>query len=320
MKKHKGLGQGLDALLGEPAAETRPERAPAPAAGDPPAGAVVELALEVVRQGRYQPRVVFDDDALDTLTESVRQHGIMQPILVRALADPVDGDTARYEIVAGERRYRAAERAGLPTVPAIVVEYDDRQTLSMALIENIQREDLNPIEEALAIRRLIEEFEYTHESAAQAIGRSRSATTNLLRLLNLPEAVQRLLASGQLDMGHGRALLALDPADQALLARQIVEERLSVRETEGRVTEWLSRRGVPGGAGADDGRTRLRARAAADPDVVRLQDRLADVLAAPVTLRTNASGGGRLSIRFSNAEQFEGLIERLGLKPYLDAD
>ncbi|MEZ5652724.1 MAG: ParB/RepB/Spo0J family partition protein [Burkholderiaceae bacterium] len=318
MKKPKGLGQGLDALLGDengPATTgSLPERS-----DEPPRDQVIDLALDAVRQGKYQPRVVFDDDALESLTDSVRQHGIMQPILVRALERPEPGSASRYEIVAGERRYRAAERAGLASVPAIVVDLDDRQTLSMALIENIQREDLNPIEEALAIRRLIEEFAYTHETAAAAIGRSRSATTNLLRLLNLPDSVQRTLASGLIDMGHGRALLALDPADQAMLGRQIIEERLSVRETESRVAQWLANRGQSAPA-ESDGRKSLGARQAPDPDVQRLQNRLSDLLAAPVALRTNTRGGGRLSIRFSNAEQFEGLIERMGLQSLLAGD
>ena len=318
MKKRKALGQGLDALLGDadgPPTDTAPGEPGTEHTGD----AIIELALPAIRQGKYQPRVVFDDDALESLTDSVRQHGIMQPILVRRLDGPETDPALRYEIVAGERRYRAAERAGLATVPAIIVDLDDRQTLSIALIENIQRENLNPIEEALAIRRLIEEFAYTHETVAAAIGRSRSATTNLLRLLNLPEPVQRLLASGQIDMGHGRALLALDPADQALLARQIVEERLSVRETEARVANWLVNRESrePDGAASEK---RLGAKPVRDPDVQRLENKLSDLLAAPVALRTNAKGGGRLSIRFSNAEQFEGLIERMGLQAYISID
>lgn len=317
MKKRKGLGQGLDALLGDPDPASSSSAAQAGPDDVEAAGIIVELPLDAVRQGKYQPRVVFDDEALESLTDSVRQHGIMQPILVRRLADAAAPGSVQYEIVAGERRYRAAERAGLAHVPAIVVDFDDRQALAMALIENIQREALNPIEEALAIRRLIEEFAYTHETAAAAIGRSRSATSNLLRLLNLPDAVQRQLASGQLDMGHGRALLSLQPSDQALLARQIVEERLSVRDTEARVSRWLADRAAP--AGRSDARP-LGSRASPDPDVLRLQERLSEVLSAPVALRANASGGGRISIRFSNAEQFEGLLERMGLQSLLGSE
>ena len=217
VKPLKGLGRGLDALLGA----DRPD--PAATGAEAPLSV---LPIARLQAGRYQPRTRMDETALQELASSIQLHGVMQPILVR----PIAGD--RYEIIAGERRFRAAQLAGLAEVPVLVKDVPDEQALAMALIENIQREDLNPLEEAQAIRRLIDEFNFSHEQAAEAIGRSRSATSNLLRLLNLADQVQTLLLAGDLDMGHARALLAVDRAAQVMLAHEVVEKGLSVRETE----------------------------------------------------------------------------------------
>ena len=289
--KPKGLGRGLEALLGADLPVAASPGTPAP---------VASRAVERLQPGRYQPRTRMDESALQELADSIRLHGVMQPILVRPLPDQ------RYEIVAGERRYRAAQLAGLDEVPVIVREVADEQALAMALIENIQREDLNPLEEAQAIRRLIDEFGYSHERAAEAIGRSRSATSNLLRLLNLAEPVQALLLAGDLDMGHARALLGVDRAAQLMLAHEVVERRLTVRDTEKRVLQH--QRAHEAAAAAQPAR-----RARPDADVARLQTRLADALAADVRIQVGARGRGRLVIAFSGPEQFEGLLERLGL-------
>jgi ParB family chromosome partitioning protein len=289
IKKQKGLGRGLEALLG---ADTSPER---PAAEG---GAINVLRLDQLQAGRYQPRTRMDETALQELAASIREHGLMQPIIVRPVAP------GRWEIIAGERRFRAAGLAGLSEVPVIVREVPDEQALQLALIENIQREDLNPLEEAQAIRRLIDEFGFSHEKAADAIGRSRSATSNLLRLLNLAEPVQTMLLAGDLDMGHARALLALDRAQQIMVAHEVVERRLSVRDTE-----RLVQRTVEG----DEGRPHRQAAAEGGRDLARLQERLADALAAPVTIRANARGRGSVTIGFGSLEQFQGLLERIGV-------
>ena len=290
--KPKGLGRGLEALLG----------ADLPVAASPGAPAsVATLAVDRLQPGRYQPRTRMDESALQELADSIRQHGVMQPILVRSLPEH------RYEIIAGERRFRAAQLAGLDEVPVLVREVADEKALAMALIENVQREDLNPLEEAQALRRLIDEFGYSHEQAAEAIGRSRSATSNLLRLLNLAEPVQALLLAGDLDMGHARALLALDRASQLMLAHEVVERQLTVRETERRVLQQ-QRAQANEGAGGQAAR-RMRP----DADVSRLQSRLADALAAEVRIQVGAGGRGRLVIGFSGPEQFQGLLDRLGL-------
>jgi len=300
--KAKGLGRGLDALLGNP-----DPVAPIAGAPDMPPQ---RLPLARLQPGRYQPRTRMDEGSLQELAASIRQHGLMQPIVVRALAaEPGDGRPPRYEIIAGERRYRAAKLAELDEVPVVVREADDESALSLALIENIQREDLNPLEEAQGIRRLIDEFGYSHEQAAEAIGRSRSATSNLLRLLNLAEPVQAMLMAGDLDMGHARALLAVDRAKQIMLAQEIVERGLSVRETEKRVAQENE-----SGARRTGSRRRDVAR---DRDLERLETRIADRLGTKVTLSASPRGAGRLVIAFSSMEQFEGLAEALNLADVL---
>jgi ParB family chromosome partitioning protein len=282
MIRPKGLGRGLDALLAG---------ADEPGAGD----ALQALAIDRVQPGKYQPRTRIDDAALDELAASIREHGVMQPILVR----PVAG--GRFEIVAGERRWRAAQRAGLAEVPALVKAVPDQTALALALIENIQREDLNPLEQANGIHRLIEEFGLTHDAAARAVGRSRSAVTNLLRLRELAKPVQAYLMGGQLDMGHARALLALPAGQQTAAAARVVAQGLSVRETERLVHQWAH----PGRRAA------RRAARAADPDLARLQDALADALGAKVTIEPKAGGAGRLIIGYSSLDQLDGIIARL---------
>lgn len=297
----KGLGRGLEALLGGDS----PLTATAPVIQADGVTAPVTLALSRLQPGRYQPRTRMDETALGELADSIRQHGLMQPIVVRPVAD------RRYEIIAGERRFRAARLAGLTEVPVLVREVPDEQALALALIENIQREDLNPLEEAQAVKRLIDEFDYSHEKAAEAIGRSRSATSNLLRLLNLAEPVQTMLLAGDLDMGHARALLAVDRATQILLATHAVQKRLSVREAEKLVARHLAEEGS--GAGKP-----RRSRENADRDVQRLAEQLSDVLATTVQLRMSARGKGQMVIDFSGPDQFDGLLQRLGLSMLRD--
>jgi len=282
-RRPKGLGRGLDALLGDSGA-----------AVDATPGAPQTLALTQLRPGRYQPRTRMNPEALAELADSIRAQGVIQPILVR----PVSADS--YEIIAGERRYRAAQIAGLSEVPVLVKQVADEAALAMALIENIQREDLNALEEAHGVQRLIREFGFTHEQAAQAIGRSRSATSNLLRLLNLASPVQQLLMDGALEMGHARALLSLDGAVQVQLGQKIAARGLSVREAEQMVERAL--RPTPDRSGAPR---------AADRDLTRLEEELSDALGATVRLRSGAKGKGQIQISFTSFDQLQGLIERL---------
>lgn len=310
-KKTKGLGRGLDALL-----------IPEPAAADP-AGVPMLLPLEEISPGQYQPRTRMDEGALYELAESIRAQGIMQPILVRQLAQPravtlpaADGAgeetaTAHYEIIAGERRYRAARLAGLTQVPVLVREVADEAAAAMALIENIQRENLNPLEEAQGIKRLVNEFGLTHEQAAQAVGKSRSAASNLLRLLNLAEPVQTMLMAGDIDMGHARALLALSGAAQITAANQVVAHKMNVREAE-RLVRQLSQ---PQPASA----VQEAAQAAPEKsgDVRRVEEELSDLLLAQVqvrvkkTRRQGAPISGELAVQFASLDELNGLIERL---------
>jgi ParB family chromosome partitioning protein len=284
MKKVRGLGRGLDALLG----------------GETPSMAVSEspatLTITQIRTGRYQPRTRMNPEALAELADSIKAQGIVQPIVVRPFAD------GQYEIIAGERRYRAAQIAGLTEVPVVVRDVPDESALTMALIENIQREDLNPLEEAQGVQRLIHEFNFTHEQAAQAIGRSRSATSNLLRLLNLAAPVQEMLMDGNLDMGHARALLAVDGATQVQLGHQIIVKGLSVREAEALVTRAQAGEGKPQKKSAANSRNR---------DMERLEEELSDTLNAVVTLQTDAKGRGKLVIGFSSLDQLDGILARL---------
>ncbi|VFR91099.1 Chromosome (plasmid) partitioning protein ParB [plant metagenome] len=302
-RKPKGLGRGLDALLGSegpPLATLGKDDAPSL----PPA----VLPVTKMRAGKYQPRTRMDEGALAELAESIRAQGVMQPILVR----PLDGDDqGKYEIIAGERRFRAAKLAGLKEVPVLVREVPDENAAVMALIENIQREDLNPLEEAHGVRRLLDEFGLTHEQAAQSIGRSRSATSNLLRLLNLAEPVQTMLLAGDIDMGHARALLAVDAATQILLANQIIARRLSVREAEKLVASAVRE--------AETGSPAARKTAAPSRDVTRLEDALSDHLGTRVALKVGAKERGQIVIDFHGWEHLSSLLEKQGLGGVLDA-
>ena len=281
MARIKGLGRGLDALLG----------------GDEPATTggetLATLAIDSLQPGRYQPRARIGQEGLAELAESIKAQGVMQPILARPIG------AGRYEIVAGERRWRAARMAGLTTVPALVRELPDRHALAIALIENLQREDLNPLDEATGIKRLTEEFGMTHAEAAEAVGRSRTAITNALRLLELAPPVQELLREGKLDMGHARALLALPALRQIEVAREAVARQLSVRQVEQRVTGMTAR---PAG----------RSRPRIDRDVARLEEELSGELGTTVTIRAGAKpGSGKLMIHYSSLDQLGALLERL---------
>ncbi len=293
-KKPKGLGLGLEALLGPKVSDT-----PATARDGEPS----TLRLEWLQAGKYQPRTRMDEGSLYELAESIKCQGIMQPILVRPITP--NGD-ARYEIIAGERRFRAAKLAGLREVPVLVKAVPDEAAAAMALIENIQREDLNPLEEAQGLQRLVNEFHLTHEQAAQAVGRSRSAASNLLRLLQLAEPVQNLLMAGDIDMGHARALLPLDGAHQITSATEIVAKKLSVREAEKLVQRQQ---------GAARQTPLLRVKNSKSRDVLRLEEELSDLLAAQVEIhvkkRTKRGEQGELSIQFGSLDELNGLIDRL---------
>jgi len=281
MIRPKGLGRGLDALLAR--------------SDDGGGDSLQMLALDRIQPGKYQPRTRMDEASLDELAQSIREQGIMQPILVR----PVSG--ARFEIIAGERRWRAAQRAGLAEIPAQVRAVPDQAALAMALIENIQREDLNPLEEAQGFERLIGEFGLTHEAVAKAVGRSRSTVTNLLRLRELSKPVQEYLFSGQLDMGHARALLGLPAGQQVSAAGRVVAQGLSVRETE-RLAHTLA---GPGKRRAKHATPRV------DTDLARLIETLAEALGAKVAIEPTKGGAGRVVITYASLEQLDGIIARL---------
>lgn len=293
-KRPKGLGMGLEALLGPKVADAPPK------ASQPPSN----LRLSQLKPGRYQPRTRMDEGSLMQLAQSIKSQGLMQPVLVRPL------DAGSYEIIAGERRVRAAGLAGLDDVPVLVRDVPDEAAAVMSLVENIQREDLNPLEEAQGLQRLIDEFRLTHDQAAQAVGRSRSAASNLMRLLNLAEPVQKLLLAGDLEMGHARALLAVSAAEQIVCANEIVAKHLSVRETERLVAGRSDRRGGAGG----------RATQAAEKsrDIVRIEEQLADRLTAAVQIRLKRRGAGHsgeIAIAFGSLEELEGLLDKLGATP-----
>src|SRR5262245_39765072 len=281
MAKLKGLGRGLDALLGTDEVSA------------PPSEALATLAIDTLQPGRFQPRLSYDQSALAGLAESIKAQGVMQPILARPLGN------GRYEIVAGERRWRAARLAGLTTVPALVRELPDRSALALALIENIQREDLNPLDEAAGLKRLLEEFGMTHADAAEALGRSRTAITNSLRLLELAPPVQELLREGKLDMGHARALPGLPVLRQIELALEVVTKQLSVRQVEGLVSAALERPALGG-------------RARVDRDVVRLEEEISQRLGTTVRIRhAGKKGAGKLIVYYASLEHLDALLAKL---------
>ena len=277
MMKPKGLGRGLDALLG----------ADTPA----PRDALATLAVGRIRPGKYQPRTKMDQQALAELAASIRSQGLMQPLLVR----PVDRD--RYELIAGERRWRAAQMAGLEEVPVLVREVPDEAALALSLIENIQRENLNPMEEAAGVQRLVDEFKMTHEQAADAVGRSRSATTNLLRLLKLAKPVQEMLMEGALEMGHARALLALDGARQVETGKRVAAKGMSVRDTEALVQTLL--------------RGPAARRKKSDRDLARLEEEISERLGTTVEIRAGKKGSGKLVVHYSSLDQLDDLLKKL---------
>jgi ParB family chromosome partitioning protein len=301
-KKPKGLGRGLEALLGP-----KVQEAPTQAAGAANDGISTSLALDALVPGVYQPRTRMDEGALYELAESIKVQGIMQPILVRQLHE--GPNAGKYEIIAGERRFRASRLAGLDRVPVLVRDVPNESAAAMALIENIQREDLNPLEEAQGLQRLIKEFGLTHETAAQAVGRSRSAASNLLRLLNLAEPVQTMLIAGDIDMGHARALLSLDKAAQITAANQISAKKMSVREAE-----TLAKK-----IGADFSLVTQKPAKEKSRDIKRLEEELSDLLTAQVEIRVKKQSkrfgkidqSGEISIAFGSLDALNGLIEKL---------
>jgi ParB family chromosome partitioning protein len=306
MNKRKSLGRGLDALLSS-ARPASPPPAPAgtaaesaPAAAKVPDTGLRELPVDLLRRGKYQPRVDMREESLAELAESIKAQGVVQPIVVRPLPNPGGGET-RYEIVAGERRWRASQLAGLHTIPAVVREIPDEAAVAVALIENIQREDLNPIEEARSLHRLIEEFGLTHADAADAVGRSRASVTNLLRLLELPRPVRELLERRQLDMGHARALLGLEsPELQYEIAERASKQGWSVRETESAVRKLAK---PLGGSKPSKG----GGRGASDPNIRRLEADLAETLGASVAIE-HGPKGGRVVIRYNGLDELEGIL------------
>jgi len=284
MAKLKGLGRGLDALL---------------SVTDSVEDRLQTLPVHSIRPGKYQPRTRMDETALAELADSIRAQGVIQPVVVRETGF---GD---YELIAGERRWRASQLAGLDDIPAVIRSVPDEAALAMALIENIQRQELDPLEEAQGLRRLIDEFGMTHEAAAQAVGRSRSAVSNLLRLLALPVPVQTLLHEGGIEMGHARALLALPVIDQMALAQEVVEKGLSVRDVERRVQQQLEAKPV-----AQPQKKR-------DPDIDRLAEEVSGWLGSSVSIRHGSAGKGQITIRYASLDELDGLLEKLQAKSSL---
>ncbi|HEX6551065.1 MAG TPA: ParB/RepB/Spo0J family partition protein [Gammaproteobacteria bacterium] len=283
--KRKGLGRGLDALLS----------GAAPVAGDESGEELREIPVDLIQPGKYQPRMNMRQETLQDLADSIKAQGLVQPIVVRPIGE------RRYEIIAGERRWRAAQMAGLRQIPAVVREVPDRAAIAMALIENIQRENLNPLEEAQALQRLISEFEMTHQQASEAVGRSRAAVTNLLRLLELTDDVKQMVEQGDLEMGHARALLPLKGLAQTGAARRVTERGLSVRETENLVRRLLK----------EDGHAPAKGPRRVDPNIRQLENDLSQKLGARVTVEAASGGKGRLVIQYSSLDELDGILARI---------
>jgi ParB family transcriptional regulator, chromosome partitioning protein len=280
---NRGLGRGLDSLLGGMDTNTSTESTPE---------ATKTLPIEVLQRGKYQPRRHIDEASLQELAASISAQGIIQPIVVRAI------DDEHFEIIAGERRWRAAQLAGLADVPVVVRKVDDRAAIAMSLIENIQRDDLNPIEEALSLQRLMEEFKLTQQQAAEAVGRSRPAISNALRLLQLPDAIKTMLAEGELEMGHARALLSLQGAVQLTTAKVVATNGMSVREAEAYIKKQLDK-------------SNAAPRPAKDPNLVRLENDVAERVNARVRIKAQDDGGGNLTIHFNSLDELEGILARI---------
>lgn len=302
--KKRGLGRGLDALLAgtgqaNKAVAQGTDEAHSGAASQESAGVDGELRtlpVDLIQRGKYQPRRDMHPEALEELAESIKAQGIMQPIVVR----PIGG--GKYEIIAGERRWRATQLAGLDSIPTVVRQVPDEAAIAMALIENIQREDLNPMEEALALARLQQEFELTHQQVAQAVGKSRATVTNLLRLMSLREEVQRMLEHGDLEMGHAKALLGLPPEHQAHAANTVIARGMSVRQTEAFVRKMLAELKSP---------TTAKAGKTVDPDIKLLQDQLSEKIGAPVVIEHTAKGKGKLVFKYSNLNELDGILSHI---------
>jgi ParB family chromosome partitioning protein len=293
--RKKRLGRGLDALLSKPVAET------ASLGGARSSEGLRQIPVDLLRRGQYQPRADIRQDTLEDLAESIRAQGVVQPIIARPVGK--DGGVQRYEIVAGERRWRAAQMAGLEAIPAIVRDVSDESAIAMALIENIQREDLNPLEESRALDRLIREFELTHAEAAKAVGRSRAAVSNLLRLQDLSDKVKPMLEARQLEMGHARALLAIsDSVQQHDAARQVVKQGMSVRETEKLVRRMLDK----------DGKKKpVKAASSGNADIRRLEIEISDKLGAKVRIDHTKKGSGKLVIGYHNLDELDGILKHI---------
>ena len=286
--KKRGLGRGLDALLGGANVAAVQEEA-----AQVDRSELQQLPVDIIQRGKYQPRRDIDPVTLDELAHSIRSQGVMQPIVVRSIG------SGRYEIIAGERRWRASQQAGLDKIPAIVREVSDEAAIAMALIENIQREDLNPIEEAVALQRLQQEFQLTQQQVADAVGKSRVTISNLLRLIALPDEIKTLLSHGDLEMGHARALLGLPGEQQVEGARHVVARGLTVRQTEALVRQWLSQK-------EDD-----KSAPKSDPDIVRLEQRLAERLGSPVQIKHGEKGKGQLVIRYNSLDELQGVLAHI---------
>lgn len=298
MVKKRGLGKGLEALLGSGATNLKDDIVPAVSTatdGTPSSAEFQHLAIDVIQRGRYQPRTNFNLDALQELADSIKAQGVVQPIVVR----PLSATPGQYELVAGERRWRASQLAELHEIPAIVRDISDQEAMAVALIENIQRQELNPIEEAKALVRLVEEFGLTHQEAADAVGRSRVSVSNLLRLLTLETDVRNMLEDGQLEMGHARAILGLDPAKQMQAAREVFNKGLSVRETE----QLVRRLNKP-----ESEKTK---KVGMDPDTRRLQDDLSEKLGAKVVFQHANNGKGKMLIHYNSIDELDGILEHI---------
>ncbi|SFQ14059.1 ParB/RepB/Spo0J family partition protein [Pseudomonas borbori] len=286
--KKRGLGRGLDALLGGTTVTALQEEA---AQAD--SRELHYVPLDLIQRGKYQPRRDMDATALDELAQSIKAQGVLQPIVLRPIGQ------GRYEIVAGERRWRACQQAGLEKIPAMVRELPDEAAIAMALIENIQREDLNPIDEAVALQRLQQEFQLTQQQVAEAVGKSRVTISNLLRLIGLPDEIKTLLSHGDLEMGHARALLGLPAEQQVEGARHVVACGLTVRQTEALVRQWLN------------GKPKVAAAVKSDPDISRLEQRLAERLGSPVQIKHGQKGKGQLVIRYSSLDELQGVLAHI---------
>lgn len=291
--KKRGLGRGLEALLPKQSQAPK-EQPPENQASRQRHGELDEIPVEFIRPGRYQPRSHFDEDAISDLAASIRAQGVMQPIVLRQTGEN------RYELIAGERRWRAAQQAGLEKIPAVIREVSDESALAMSLIENIQREDLNPLEEALALKRLIDEFQFTHQEVADAVGRSRSAVTNMLRLTSLTQAVAEMLANGDIEMGHARAILSLPAETQLAAARAVVAKGLNVRQAESLVRNMV-KPDKP-----------LKQPPVQDTDTRRLESSLAQSLGQPVQIRHSRTGKGKLVISYSSLDELDGILAKMG--------